>query len=268
MEKYQAKQNRACRLMRLSRSVFGYKAKLQDDSAIETTLKELAMKYKRYGFRKLFVKLRMQGHTWNHKRVYRVYCALKLNLKVKPKKRLPSRDKITLEQPKMINITWSLDYMSDALIGGKRFRTLNVIDDCNRESLGIKASSSLPSQQVTNFLDVIALNRGYPKKIRMDNGPENISKTMKEWAAVRKIELEYIQPGKPAQNGYIERFNRTYREEVLDMYLFRNIKEVQEITDQWIDEYNTERPHHSLGNLTPHQYSNNFLLLGCTKNGG
>lgn len=150
--------------MRLSRSVFGYQAKLQDDSAIEIALKELTEKYKRYGFRKLFHKLRMQGNTWNHKRVYRVYCALKLNLKIKPKKRLPSRDKVTLEQPQTPNETWSLDYMSDALIGGKRFRTINVIDDYNREALGIKASSSLPSVRVTQFLDIIALHKGYPQK--------------------------------------------------------------------------------------------------------
>jgi len=240
--------------MRLSRSVFVYQAKLVDDSSIEKELKKLADKHKRYGFRKMYHKLRLQGFAWNHKRVYRVYCSLKLNLKRKPKKRLPMREKIALVEPKMINETWSLDYMSDALINGKRFRTANVIDDCNREVLGIKASISLPSQQVASFLDDIAQERGYPQKIRMDNGPENISKTLKQWAKNRNIELKYIQPGKPAQNGYIERFNRTYREEVLDMYLFRNIHEVQDITNEWVIDYNSERPHHSLNNLTPCEY--------------
>jgi putative transposase len=240
----------------LSRSVFCYRARLQDDAAIEDALKKLADKYKRYGFRKIFHKIRTLGFTWNRKRVYRVYRSLKLNLKIKPKKRLLAREKITLREPIMLNNTWSLDYMSDACMDGKRFRTINVIDDCSRESLGIKASRSLPSYAVTAFLDEIAQHRGkYPQEIRMDNGPENIAKNMKIWAKRHNIKLSYIQPGKPAQNGYIERFNRTYREEVLDMYLFRNLQEVQRITNEWISEYNSERPHHSLGNLTPHEYA-------------
>jgi putative transposase len=251
-----ATQHRACRLMGLSRSVFNYQVQKQDDRIIVSKLKELTTKHTRYGFKKVFYKLRALGFTWNHKRVYRVYCALKLNLKRKPKKRLPSREKVPLSAPKTINQSWSLDYMSDALTNGKKFRTVNVIDDCNREALGIKASIFMPSQYVTNFLDDIALQRGYPQQIRVDNGPENIAKNTKEWAKKHNVALLYIQPGKPAQNGYIERFNRTYREEVLNMYLFKNIQEVQRITDQWINEYNTERPHHSLGNLTPNQYVN------------
>lgn len=242
--------------MGLSRSVFSYQARERDDSVIANKLRELTARHKRYGFRKVFCKLKALGFKWNHKKVYRVYCALKLNLKHKPKKRLPSREKVSLSVPKTVNQSWSLDYMSDALTTGKKFRTANVIDDCNREALGIKASASLPSQHVIQFLNDIALQRGYPLQIRMDNGPENISKNMKEWAKKHNVMLQYIQPGKPAQNGYIERFNRTYREEVLDMYLFRNIQEVQLVTDRWINEYNTERPHHSLGNLTPHEYVN------------
>jgi putative transposase len=225
-----------------------------DDHVIAQTLTKLAEKHKRYGFRKLFQKTKKAGFTWNHKRVYRVYCSLKLNLKRKPKKRLPTRVKVPLQVPTHTNLSWSLDYMSDALVNGKRFRTANVIDDCNREALGIKANSSLTSRQVTEFLDIIALDKGYPKQLRMDNGPENISKTMKCWALQHNVQLLYIQPGKPAQNAYIERFNRTYREEILDMHLFNNIQEVQLITQQWIDEYNTQRPHCSLGNLTPHEF--------------
>ena len=214
----------------------------------------LTDKHKRYGFRKIFCMVRRKGFPWNHKRVYRVYCSLGLNIRKKPKKRLPVREKVTLEQPTGLNICWSLDYMSDALIYGKRFRTVNVIDDCNREALTIKARLSLPSKRVVEILEEVAQKKGYPTKIRIDNGPENISREFKQWAKLRRIELEYIQPGKPAQNGYIERFNRTYREEVLDMNLFRNIQEVQQLTDQWIREYNNERPHQALGNLTPREY--------------
>lgn len=227
---------------------------LEDDSQIEDTLSKLAEKYRRYGFRKLFQKIRQLGHTWNHKRVYRIYCHMQLNLRRKPKKRLPSREKIILTAPLESNISWSMDFMSDALKGGRRFRTVNVIDDFNREVLGIKASFSLPAKHVTDFLDFIAFKRGYPCQLRVDNGPENISKEMVTWSQTHGVQIKYIQPGKPAQNAFIERFNRTYREEVLDMYLFNDIKEVQEITDQWMNEYNTERPHESLKNLSPRQY--------------
>ena len=240
--------------MRLSRSAYSYKTVVEDDKQITEVLRELAHKHKRYGFRKMFCMVRRKGFSWNHKRVYRVYCSLKLNIRKKPKKRLPARDKITLEQPNQLNICWSLDYMSDALMYGKRFRTVNVLDDCNREALAIKAGISFPTRRVVEVLEEIGQEKGFPTKIRIDNGPENISREFKKWAVSRNIKLEYIQPGKPAQNGYIERFNRTYREEVLDMNLFRNIGEVQLLTDQWMHEYNNKRPHQSLGNLTPKEY--------------
>lgn len=250
--------------MRLSRSMYSYQSVGEDDEQIKEILRELADKHKRYGFRKIFCLVRRKGFPWNHKRVYRVYCLLGLNIRKKPKKRLPVRDKIVLEQPARLNTCWSLDYMSDALIYGKRFRTVNVIDDCNREALTIKARLSLPSKHVIEILEEVAQEKGYPEKIRVDNGPENISREFKRWSKSHGIVLEYIQPGKPAQNGYIERFNRTYREEVLDMNLFRNIQEVQQLTDQWIQEYNNERPHQSLGNLTPSEYgrSKKFSTFG------
>lgn len=251
---------RACKLLEISCSVYGYQRVLNEDAEIKEALLKLAEKYRRYGFKKLFQKVREQGFGWNHKRVYRVYCELKLNLRRKPKKRLPARKKITLVQPKTINVSWSMDFMSDALMNGKRFRTLNIIDDCNREGLGIKASVSLPAKRVTEFLEAIATWRGYPLQVRVDNGPENLSKEMKAWANQHGVAMHYIQPGKPAQNAYIERFNRTYREEVLNMYLFENIEEVQAITDEWLQEYNGERPHESLGNLTPWRYKEKYLV--------
>ena len=257
---HSASVNRACRLLNMSRSSYHYKPKLANDHEIKVVLANLADKHRRYGFKKMFNKTRQFGHEWNHKRVYRVYCDLKLNLRRKPKKRLPRRNMVTLTQPQQANISWSMDFMSDALDYGKRFRTVNVIDDCNREVLGIKASISLPSKRVTEFLDSIAFGRGYPRQLRVDNGPENISKEMVKWAKKHNVHILYIQPGKPAQNAYIERFNRTYREEVLDMYLFRNIADVQAITDEWMLGYNNERPHESLGNLTPQAYIERLLV--------
>ncbi len=144
--------------------------------------------------------------------------------------------------------------MSDALICGRKFRKFNVVDDFNREALAIEIDLSLPAKRVIKVLDEVALFRGYPLKLRLDNGPEFVSLALAEWEEKNQVKLEFIQPGKPTQNSFIERFNRTYREEVLDFYLFKNIKEVTEITKQWINEYNEERPHESLSNLSPIQY--------------
>lgn len=225
-----------------------------DDSEIADQIKEIAYKHKRYGFRKIFRILKRRGYDWNHKRIYRIYRALGLNLRKKPKKRLPNRKKVALEQPISPNQTWSLDYMSDALQNGRRFRTVNIIDDFNREALAVKAFRTLPSTRVIQILDDIAMHRGYPQKVRMDNGPENISKRLRLWAEKHHVELQYIQPGKPAQNGYIERFNRTYREEILDMNIFVDLIDVQTMTDEWLIEYNTQRPHCSLNDLTPAEF--------------
>jgi putative transposase len=214
---------------------------------------ELSAKHPRYGFKKVYRMIRAFGHEVNHKRVYRIYCELKLNLKRKARKRLPPRQVNSLFVPAALNECWSLDYMSDALFTGKRFRTANVIDDCNREGLGIEVSFSLPAKRITRWLDNIALIRGYPRTIRVDNGPENISGHFQEWANHHQITVQYIQPGKPAQNAYIERFNRSYREEVLDLYLFTNIQEVKNMTTDWLDHYNNNRPHESLGFKTPVQ---------------
>lgn len=226
---------------------------------IETLLHTFSAQYPTYGFQKLFNLIRLKNYFFNHKRVYRIYCDLSLNLKIKPKKRLAPRTKMKLVQPEKLNHCWSLDFMSDALICGRRIRTANVIDDYNREALGILVSFSLTSKRITRWLEQLALSRGYPKRIRVDNGPENISHHFQNWAKSHGIFIQYIQPGKPAQNAYIERFNRSYREAVLDMYLFQNIPEAQKITNSWLKHYNEERPHESLNNQSPRNFINNLV---------
>ncbi len=197
-----------------------------------------------------------QGISWNHKRVYRVYCEMKLNLRVKPKKRLPKRKANPLVHPNEANLSWSLDFTSDSLSCGRAFRTLNIIDDFNREILWIEADTSLPALRVIRTLEMIASWRGYPKQIRLDNGPELISHKLAQWADAHGVELAFIQPGKPTQNAYIERFNRTFREDVLDAYIFSSLQEVRDITEEWMEGYNTVRPHEALGNLSPFQFAN------------
>jgi len=247
--------NRACKLVNLSKTVYYYKPKLNNDSEIKDALSLLVNKHPRRGFKKFFSELRQKGYLWNHKRVYRVYCEMSLNLRKKPKKRLPSREAQKLLQPIKINECWSVDFMSDATIDGRKFRTINVLDDFNREALTVTAKRNLPSQKVTEVLDEVAEWRGYPDKIRTDNGPEYISREFIAWAKKHGIKLCHIQPGKPAQNGYVERFNRTYREEVLDMYLFSSINEVEEITKNWLEDYNNNRPHESLKNMPPRKFA-------------
>lgn len=249
--------NQACRVANIDRKTYRYQPKKkQDNNVIENLLKIYSAQYPTYGFQKLFHLIRLKNYSFNHKRVYRIYCDLRLNLKIKPKKRLAPRTKATLVQPKNINQCWSLDFMSDALTNGRRIRTANVIDDCNREALGILISFSLTSERITRWLDQIALSRGYPNRIRVDNGPENISRHFQKWAKSHGIFIQYIQPGKPAQNAYIERFNRSYREAVLDMYLFRDISQAQHLTNNWIKHYNEERPHQSLNNQSPRSFIN------------
>ncbi len=221
---------------------------------IQAHLSELAKDHLRWGFKKMFQYLKTQGHRWNHKRVYRVYCELLLNLRKKPKRRFPSRNPQALLQPLYSNICWSMDFMRDSLESGGIFRTLNIIDDFNREILGIEIDRSLPADRVTRKLDCIAEWRGYPRAIWVDNGPEFISGTLREWASDHKVDLDFIKPGKPAQNAYIERFNRTYREDILDLYLFSDLDEVRDRTTHWMYEYNAERPHESLGNKTPYEF--------------
>lgn len=217
-------------------------------------LKEITAQHPDYGFDKAFPMIQQKGYRFNHKRVHRVYCELNLNIRIKPKKRLAPRTAIKLAHPEQANQCWSLDYMSDSLISGRRFRTANVIDDHNREVLGILVSHSLPSMRITRWLDRLAERRGYPARIRVDNGPENIASHFKDWANQHGVTVQYIQPGKPAQNAYIERFNRTYRQAILNMYLFNDVEQVQRLTNDWIKHYNEERPHEALNNLTPKQY--------------
>lgn len=144
--------------------------------------------------------------------------------------------------------------MSDVLWSGRRFRTFNVVDDFNREGLTIEVDLNLPAERVVRVLERAAAWRGYPRKLRLDNGPELVAVALAEWAESHEVKLEFIEPGKPMQNGFIERFNRSYREAVLDMYIFQTLAEVKMETERWLEEYNAERPHEALGNLTPREY--------------
>ena len=244
----------SCEVIGISRTAFYYEPKLIDDSDIIDSLNQLVDKHPRWGFPKCFKRLRALGHRWNHKRVYRVYTELRLNMRRKTKKRLHTRNPEPLVAPTVIGQSWSMDFMSDSLHNHVRFRTFNVIDDFNREVLGIDIGTGMPAARVTRYLDQLAAWHGYPEKVRVDNGPEFTSTEFTEWADRHHIKIDYIEPGCPYQNAFIERFNRTYRNEILDLYIFTSLHEVIELTENWVDLYNTERPHDSLNDMTPVEY--------------
>jgi putative transposase len=247
---------RACQIVKLSRAAYYRRpqcAKTRDAEVI-TALNQLVAKRSRWGFWKCFARLRLDGHPWNHKRIHRVYCAMKLNLPRRTKKRLPKRIVSPLVAPSTHNRIWAADFMRDALYGGRAFRTFNVIDESNREALGIEIGASIPSARVVRVLEWLIELYGKPQALRTDNGPEFTADTLTKWCKEHGIAQLYIEPGKPDQNAFVERFNRTYREEVLDQYLFDSLGQVRLLTEEWLEIYNRERPHESLGQVPPLTY--------------
>jgi len=245
----------ACMTFGISQTCYRYEAKYSSENRrIADWLLRLTQTHKRWGFGLCFLYLRnVKGYGWNHKRVYRIYRALELNLRIKPRKRIKRDYPGELDVPKAKNQVWSMDFMSDQLGDGRHFRTFNVIDDYNREGLGIEVDLSLPSARVVRALEQIIEWRGKPAALRCDNGPEYLSQTLVQWANNKQITLLYIQPGKPTQNAYIERFNRTVRHEWLDMHQFESIAHAQLLATQWLWQYNNERPHTAIGGIPPRQ---------------
>lgn len=245
----------ACECLGISQSCYHYKAKLSDDNAlIADWLLRLTTTHKRWGFKLCFLYLRnIKGYGWNHKRVYRIYRELELNLRIKPKRRIKRDKPDALSVPESINQVWSIDFMSDCLADGRSIRTFNVLDDYNREGLTIDVDLSLPSIRVIRSLENVIEWRGKPAAIRCDNGPEYISQTLVDWANDNQITLLYIQPGKPTQNAYIERFNRTVRHEWLDLHMFESVNQAQILATEWLWQYNNERPHTAIGGVPPRQ---------------
>lgn len=225
-------------------------------------LREWTEKKPTEGFWKIFGRIRSEGLVWNHKRVHRVYKKLGMNLKRKHKRRLPERVKVPLAQPEQINQSWSMDFMSDVLTNGMRFRTLNIIDDYNREVLAIEIDTSLPALRVKRVLESVIEWRGKPTQIRTDNGPEFIASYLVDWCEENTIHLQYIQPGKPTQNAFIERFNGSFRKDVLDAYLFSSLSQVRILTEEWMKDYNYHRPHEALENLSPVQFKQRAVNSG------
>ncbi|WP_090525768.1 IS3 family transposase, partial [Paracoccus isoporae] len=243
----------SCRAFGVSETCYRYSPQRDDENEmIADLLVGLTKVHKTWGFGLCFLYLRnVKGHIWNHKRVHRIYCELELNLRIKPRRRLKREKPEELAVPDAPNMTWSMDFMADRLADGRQFRLLNVLDDFNREGLGIEVDFSLPAERVVRSLNQIIEWRGRPLAIRVDNGPEYVSSKLMNWAERQGIALTYIQPGKPQQNAYVERYNRTVRHEWLDLYIFETIEEVQRTATKWLWTYNNERPNMGNGGITP-----------------
>jgi putative transposase len=244
---------RACQAVGLPRSAL-YKPtpdRAARDAPVIEAINEVVEKRPRWGFWKCFERLRADGRCWNHKRVYRVYCTMRLNIKRKARRRVITRVRQPLLTSQELNRVWALDFMRDTLYDGRPFRTLNVIDEGNREALRIECGTSIPSTRVVRVMDQLVEVYGKPRAVRLDNGPELTADAFVEWARKNNIELLFIQPGKPNQNAFVERFNRSFREEVLNAWLFGTVTEAQQAADDWLTDYNEFRPHESLGNVPP-----------------
>lgn len=246
----------ACQIFSVSESCYRYVPKLDEENQqIADWLLRITDSQRNWGFGLCYLYLRnVKGFGWNPKRVYRIYCELSLNMRIKPKKRLKREEPAPLRVPEQSNESWSMDFMHDQLADGRSIRLLNIIDDFNREALAIEVDFSLPSVRVKQTLERLIEWRGKPVSIRCDNGPEYTSSELMQWAKNNDIELNFIQPGKPQQNAYIERYNRTVRYDWLGQYIFSSLDELQRYATEWQWFYNHERPNMALGGYTPKQH--------------
>jgi putative transposase len=243
-------QRHACKLVGMEPKTYRYVSRRSDDSEVRSQLRTLAFERRRFGYRRLHILLARQGLRLNHKRLFRIYREERLSVRKRSgrKRAIGTRAPMTL--PQGSNQRWSLDFVSDALAQGRRFRVLAVMDDFTRECLGLVADTSLSGLRVGRELDRIAALRGYPSMIVSDNGTELTSHALLRWQEERAVLWHYIAPGKPQQNGFVESFNGRFRDECLNEHLFSNLRAARQIIETWRIDYNTKRPHTSLAGLT------------------
>ena len=242
---------RACGLVGISRSLYGYRSRRPAPAGLVARIRELAEQKRRYGYRRIHVLLRREGFQVNWKRTYRLYREAGLAVRRRKRKRIGPFERRPLPRPTLPNQSWSMDFVADGLADGRRLRCLAIVDDCTRECLVIEVDTSLTGQRVAGVLQRLAETRGLPDSITVDHGPEFEGQVLDAWAYVAGVRLAFIRPGKPMENAYIESFNGRFRDECLNEHWFVTMAQAKRIIENWRIEYNTERPHSSLGNLTP-----------------
>lgn len=251
LEKYPVGVTRSCGLLSISRSSYRYQSGRPDDTALRSAIREKAQERKRWGYRRLQVLLQRVGYMDNHKRIYRIYKEEGLQVRKRRRKRARTQRSFELHASDAPNQRWSLDFMHDSTTSGRKLRILNVVDDYTREALWMEVSTSISGQHVTRVLDRLIELRGKPKNLLTDNGPEFAGTALDAWTYKRKINHQFIQPGKPNQNAYVESFNGKVRDECLNEHWWRNIDHARNKIECWREDYNLVRPHSSLNNQTP-----------------
>jgi putative transposase len=249
-QQYSMSQRRACRLASLSRKAAAYRAKPRNDAGLRDRLKALGEQYPRYGYLMLHAMLKSEGLVVNRKRTYRLYKALGMQVRTKRRRKLV-RPRIPMVVPTHVNERWSLDFVHDQLTDGRRIRVLNIVDDFSRACVGQLVDTSISGLRVTRYLDELAQVRELPASIVMDNGPELTSKAMFFWSQRTGVKLNFIQPGKPTQNAFVESFNARLRDGCLNQHWFKDLAEARQIIRDWKHHYNHERPHSSLDYQAP-----------------
>ena len=255
VERFGLSHRRSCRLVGLWRSTLQYQPRPKGDAVLADRLKELAQQRRRFGSPRLHVLLRREGWKINHKRTERLYREAGLSLRLRRRKRRAAELRVPMLEPERVNQRWSMDFVSDCLWSGRRFRSLTIVDDYTRESPAIEVDTSLGGARVVRVLDHLAEVRGLPEVITVDNGPEFTSQALDEWAYRRGVALNFIRPGKPMENAYVESFNGKFRDECLKENWFSSLQEARQIIEAWRVDYNQVRPHSSLGDLPPEEFA-------------
>jgi putative transposase len=256
-----ASERRACRVITMGRSSCRYTTRRAPPTELLKALREEAIKRPRFGYRRLHVMLRRRGHAVNHKCVYRLYRAENLAIRRKKRKHVAAAIRTVPAPPQRPNQRWSIDFVSDALGFGRRFRALTIVDDFTRECLAIEVDTSLPGLRVARVLERIAEQRGAPDVVISDNGPEFTGAELDKWATGRGVHQHFIRPGKPMENGYIESFNGKFRDECLSGNWFISLADARARIEAWRNDFNSNRPHSSLGNQTPSEFAKSFTEL-------
>jgi len=254
MKALKLSQRRACRGIGVSRTSVRCESVREEPKQLVEKLRELAKERPRFGYRGLYRLLRRRGHRVNHKRVYRLYKREGLHIRTKRRKRFAASPRVEVPKPTRSMQCWSMDFVSDHLVSGRRFRILTVVDQFSRRCPGVLVDTSIPGGAVARFLDELSAACGYPEMITVDNGPEFISNTLDQWATEHSVKLAFSRPGKPVDNAFVESFNGRLRDECLNANWFHSLDEARNLIKSWIKDYNEERPHSALGGLTPMEY--------------
>jgi len=253
---YGVSERRVCQVLQFHRSSYRYRSIAEEQAALRMRIRDLAQARVSYGYRRLHVLLQREGWEVNHKRVYRLYKEEGLTMRNKRPKRHVSAyrrmERATAHSP---NESWSMDFMSDELYNGQRIKLLTLVDNFTRESLAIEVDERMGGQRVMEVLVQVAESRGLPESIRLDNGPEFTSRRLDQWAYLNGVKLDFSRPGKPTDNAFIESFNGRFRQECLNENWFLSLEDAREKVKIWRKHYNGERPHGSLGNLTPMEFA-------------